>query len=127
MPDNTLIIIYDGQCPFCQNYVQFMALRNAVSNISLIDARSENPLIADVVARGYDLDEGMVAIFGERIYYGSDTLVLISSLSSRQTVLQRIFSKLMRNPVVAKKIYPYMKYGRNLSLKILGRRKISKK
>lgn len=127
MLDNSLIIIYDGQCPFCQNYVQFMALRNAVNNISLIDARSENPLIADVVARGYDLDEGMVAIFEDRIYYGSDALVLISSLSSHQTILQRIFSKLMQNPILAKKIYPYMKYGRNLSLKILGRGKIFKK
>lgn len=125
MSNSTLVIIYDGQCPFCQNYVQLMALRDAVSDVNLVDARSDNPLVADVMARGYNLDEGMVAIFEGEIYYGSDALALISSLSSNRTALQRIFSKFMQNPVFARYIYPYMKFGRSLTLKILGRHKIS--
>ncbi|KAA9011069.1 DUF393 domain-containing protein [Sphingobium limneticum] len=34
------IIIYDGECIFCQNYVRFFRLREAIGAVELLDARS---------------------------------------------------------------------------------------
>jgi hypothetical protein len=73
---------------------------------------------------GYDLDEGMLAIFGGKTYYGSDALSLISNLSGGDSLAQRLLSRLLRNPRRAHLLYPAMKLGRRLTLAALGRQKI---
>src|SRR5262245_37223063 len=78
---DNLVVIYDGQCPFCSSYVRLLALRKAVGSVELVDARSGDPRVLDVNMRGFDLNEGMIAIFGGKIYYGADAVVLLSTLS----------------------------------------------
>ena len=55
----TSLIIYDGQCVFCSNYVRFMRLRDTVGHVELIDARTQDPRIGEYWSQGYDLNEGM--------------------------------------------------------------------
>jgi len=116
-----MTIVYDGDCPFCNNYVHLMALRKAVGNVDLIDARTADPTAKELAERGYDLNEGMVAIYGGKVYYGSDAVILISSVTNAETWLARLVAWLLRSPGRAKFLYPYMKFGRRVTLRILGK------
>ena len=78
-----MVIVYDGECPFCRNYVRLMELRKAVGNVDLVNARTPHPAVWELVELGYDLNEGMAAIYGGKIYYGSDAVVLLSSMTKR--------------------------------------------
>ena len=119
--DKKMVVVYDGECPFCRNYVRLMALRNAVGDIDLIDARTSDPAVRQLIELGYDLNEGMAALYGGTIYYGSDVVVLLSSLSNERGWLGRSLAALLRHPARARFFYPYLKIGRRIVLKILGK------
>jgi predicted DCC family thiol-disulfide oxidoreductase YuxK len=124
MTDARMIVIYDGDCPFCRSYVRLMALRKRVGAVDLINARSDDGCVKEARDKGYDLNEGMLAIYGDGIYYGSDALALISTLSSNDNFAQRVLSRILANPARARFLYPLMKAGRRIILLILGKPKI---
>lgn len=119
-----MVIVYDGQCPFCKSYVRLMALKAAVGEVDLIDARTPSAVVRSLSEQGYDLNEGMAAIFGGKVYHGRDAVVLISSMTDVQGRAGRIIAKLLGNPARAKVLYPALKAGRRLVLAALGRPKI---
>jgi predicted DCC family thiol-disulfide oxidoreductase YuxK len=121
MSDAKMVVIYDGECPFCRSYVRLMALRNRVGEVDVVDARSDDPRVVNVQERGYDLNEGMIAVYGGKIYYGSDAIALISTLSANAGAVQMILSKLLGNSTRARLLYPVMKFARRITLKALGR------
>ena len=59
-------IVYDGECPFCRNYVRFMELRKAVGNVDLVNARTPHPAVWKLVELGYDLNEPRSGSWGLR-------------------------------------------------------------
>ena len=126
-PDKShgVVVVYDGDCPFCNSYVRLAALRNAVGSVELVDARTPDPRVRDVQKRGFDLNEGMIAIFGGKIYYGADALVLLSTLSGNRGLFARLLSRLFSDPGRAHRLYPALKTGRLIALKLLGRSQIS--
>jgi len=119
--DSGLTIVYDAECPFCRNFVRLMALRKAVGSVALIDARTSNVTVQKLKELGYDLNEGMAAIYGNQIYHGSDAVILISSLTDARGWAGRLLAALLRKPRRAKFLYPYMLFGRRVTLRILGR------
>src|SRR4051794_24038729 len=123
--ESSMIVVYDGECPFCSNYVRLMALRKAVGRVELVNARHSHPFVRDLQTAGYDLNEGMAVIFGGKIHYGSEAVTLLSRLSDTSSVSARVLSALLRDPARARRIYPWMRLCRNLTLKALGRTKIA--
>lgn len=116
-----MTVVYDGQCPFCESYVRLMALRKSTGTVTLVDARSGDPCVKQLQKQGYDLNEGMVAIYGDTVYYGSDALSLISAISDRDGIAQQLLSRLLANPRRARYLYPVFKRGRRIALRLLGR------
>jgi predicted DCC family thiol-disulfide oxidoreductase YuxK len=116
-----MTVVYDGGCPFCANYVTLMNLRNAVGAVTLVDARNDAPVVKALAARGYDLNEGMAVLFGDKVYYGEDAVTFISSLTNSRNWLGRLVTGLLRTPSRAALFYPIMKLGRRVTLKALGR------
>lgn len=51
MSDAKMVVIYDGECPFCRSYVSLMALRDRVGQVDLVDARSNDPRVINVRER----------------------------------------------------------------------------
>lgn len=62
-------LVYDGACPFCNRYAAYLDVRSAIGTLTLVDARQGGPVVADVLARGLVLDEGMVLKMGGRYYH----------------------------------------------------------
>lgn len=118
-------IVYDGDCPFCSAYVRMMRLREAVGPVRLVDARTEAPLVARLMAEGYDLDRGMVVQTGDAVHYGDSAVHVLSLMTTRSGIFNRLMRAVFSRKRVARAIYPPLVAGRNLTLRILGRSKIS--
>ena len=124
LPEDDLIIVYDGECPFCKHYMQLLRLRASAGNVRLVDARSDDPQVDEVVRRGYDLDEGMIVTVGDQYYHGSDALQVLAMLSTGAGWFNRFNAYVFRSKRVSAFLYPVLRSGRNLALRILGRKPI---
>jgi predicted DCC family thiol-disulfide oxidoreductase YuxK len=117
-------IIYDGQCPFCARFVTMARLREAAGVVELIDARTDERGLQEARALGRDLDQGMLVRFDNQYYFGADALRVIALLSSRSNLFNKLFAALFSNSIVSTALYPLLRAGRNLVLRMLGRRKL---
>lgn len=117
-------ILYDGECPFCTRYVALVRLRESLGNVRLVNARDGGPELVCVRAHQLDIDEGMVLHWNGALYHGADCIHRLALLSTPSSVFNRLNAWMFKRPAVAKVLYPWMKAGRNLVLRALGRRKI---
>lgn len=120
------LVVYDGECIFCQNYVRMLRLKDSVGKVELVDARSDDPRVRDLLARGYDLDEGMVFSYRGRIYHGSDAVNALALLASPSTLFNKLNASILSRPATARLLYPWLKAGRRLTLWVRGRGLIGK-
>jgi predicted DCC family thiol-disulfide oxidoreductase YuxK len=118
------LIVYDGQCPFCSRYVRLIRLRRSLGQVELIDARKDGPAVAELRAAGLDLDEGMALKVGDRWYHGDECVHMLALLSTPSTLFNKLNGAVFRSRPAAKLLYPFLRSGRNLALKLLGRSKI---
>ena len=126
--DETTYLIYDGECPLCKRYVRMVRLKAAAGNVQLVNAREPGAaahVIADVIARGYDLDEGMVLKQGERIAHGDDCITELALMTTPSNAFNRLNAWVFRSPARARALYPVLRAGRNALLALLGRKKIN--
>ncbi len=119
---STLDIVYDGECPFCTQFVKMVRLREVFGAVRLVDARaSDDPQIADLRSR-YCLDDGFVVIHGGKEYYGPEALEFLSMASGSSGLM----SRLLRTPLFQGRFgrwtYPKLVAGRKLALRLLGRK-----
>lgn len=117
--------MYDGECPFCNNYVHFVNLRETFGEIRLIDARDDTPERKEVEERGYDLDEGMVVFYDGEYYHGHDAMHIIGTLADGKGIIHSFNKWVFSSPNRAKHLYPTLRFFRNGALKLLGRKKIN--
>jgi predicted DCC family thiol-disulfide oxidoreductase YuxK len=120
-----ITVVYDGECPFCSNYVKLLRLRDAAGPVRLVDARSDDPAVKRVTDAGLDLDEGMALIDGDKIWHGQDCLNRLALMSTPSGVFNRLNAAVFRSPAASKALYPLLRGGRNLALRMLGRKKIN--
>ena len=117
-------IVYDGECPFCSRYAMMSRMRDNIGRVELIDARSDHPLVEEIKSSGVDLIDGMLARYGGKDYFGPDCMTLLSVLSSGDTFTNKLLSRVFANEKLAGFLYPFLRLGRNMTLKVLGRSKI---
>ena len=122
--DKNMKIIYDGECPFCSKYVRLIQLKKNLGYVELINAR-EDPTIKEKLKRlSIDINQGMVLIDGEDIYFAEDCIHRLALLSTSSTFFNRINKFIFKNKIISKILYPIMKTGRNFILFILKRKQI---
>lgn len=114
-------LVYDGACPFCSRYVSLVRLRKAVGRVELVDARQGGPLVSEIRAAGIDLDRGMVLKMDGRFYAGAECVQRLALLSSRCDAFNRLTAAIFSSPTAARLLYPLLRSGRNVALRLLGR------
>jgi predicted DCC family thiol-disulfide oxidoreductase YuxK len=116
-------VIYDGDCPFCENYTQLMKLRQ-IGDLELIDARQRPDVVRDLNARGIRLDSGMVVLVGGQFFHGADAMRKLSMNPGTGSAFSRLNRMVFANRWSALVVYPVLRLGRRLTLLALGRRRI---
>ena len=111
-------LIYDGDCPFCRNYAQYLRVKDAVDEFVLVDAREGGPLVEEVRSLPHDLDQGMVLKIDGRYHVGHEALNVLALLSDKRGAFSRLNRLMFNSPRVAKLAYPLLRSARWLALKI---------
>ena len=114
-------IIYDGECPFCSRYVRFLRLKETVGPVELIDARTNDPAVKQVRDAGFDLNDGMALIDGDAIYWGDACINRLALMSTASGAFNRLNAAIFKSPALSKTLYPILVFGRNSTLRLLGR------
>lgn len=121
--DQQAWLVYDGDCPFCRRYVQYVRVRRSVS-LRLVNAREGGPLVDEVRRAGLDLDGGMVLKMGDRYYHGADCIHVLALLGSPSDAFNRVNAAVFRSERLSRLLYPVLRAGRNATLRLLGRSKV---
>jgi len=120
-----ILLVYDKECPVCNAYCQIVRIRETVGDLKIIDAREKSEVLAEITARGLDIDKGMVLKMGGQFYYGSDAMHALALISGRSGLCNRLNYWIFRSKSVSSWLYPVLRLFRNLLLKLLGKTKIN--
>ncbi|MEP5535325.1 DCC1-like thiol-disulfide oxidoreductase family protein, partial [Ekhidna sp.] len=77
--DQSIWIVYDGDCPFCSAYVKLVRLREIYSNVNLINAREGGAIVDEIKKIPLDLDDGMVLKMGNNFFHGNECMHILAS------------------------------------------------
>ena len=120
----SLEIYYDGKCPLCSRYVQYINFSNSHGPPKLIDLRTNVEARNTFIEKGYDPDEGMILKIGQQIYHGKFAVQKMAMLSTGSTLFNKLNAFFLSSHFMASLLYPLMVFGRNLVLEFLGIRNI---
>jgi predicted DCC family thiol-disulfide oxidoreductase YuxK len=125
MAREEILLVYDKQCPVCDNYCRQVHIRETVGELRLINARDSSTVMDEITSRGWDIDQGMVLKMGDNLYYGSDAIHALALISSRSGIFNRLNYRLFKSRMLSRIFYPVLRSFRNLLLKLLRRTKIN--
>ena len=114
-------IIYDGECPFCTVYVRMLRLREGF-DVTLMNAREAQVAVAELQAQGFSISDGMVVRTAGQVFWGADAMHFLATASTASGVWNRVVAAVFRHPKLARALYPSLRAGRNMTLRLLGRR-----
>ena len=64
MSDEEIILVYDQECPVCNNYSQVICIRESIGKLTIVNAREASDIMAEITDQGLDIDQGMVLKIG---------------------------------------------------------------
>ena len=119
-----ILFIYDGECPFCNFFAELIELRSSLENLEIIDARENLELVKSLYNRGYDLNNGSIIKFGEKIIHGSEAVSFIcSKIDNPSDSLLKVIRLFFKSKSRSSNIFPLLIYLRKFIL-VLKRKKI---
>lgn len=125
MQNKIIYLIYDKQCPICDNYCQKIRIEESVGKLVLIDARYDSEQLREITAKNLDIDQGMVLKVEDSLFYGGDAIHALALMSGRSNYFNLLNFWLFRSVKIAKIIYPILRFGRSILLKCLSKTKIN--
>jgi len=125
LSETPLLLVYDKECPACNNYCQMVRIRDSVGKLELIDAREDTPILREITEAGLDIDHGMVLKMGDTLFYGPDAIHALALISSRSGIFNRLVYWVFKSKAVSAVLYPVLRFGRSILLKLLRKTKIN--
>jgi predicted DCC family thiol-disulfide oxidoreductase YuxK len=121
-----ILLVYDQECPVCDVYCRMVRIRESVGTLRLVNARDAGAVMDEITAKGLDIDEGMVLKLGNTLYYYcADAIHVLSLMSSRSGVFNRLTYWMFRSKSLSAILYPLFRFFRNLLLKLLRKSRIN--
>ncbi len=120
-----IVLVYDKECPACDNYCRMVRIREDIGEFVLLDARDPSVVLNEITALGWDIDQGMVLKMDHQLYYGADAIHALALISSRSGFFNRLNYWMFKSKHLARIFYPLLRALRNLLLKLLGKTKIN--
>ena len=117
-----ILLIYDGECPFCNHFAQLVELKSNLPTIEILDGRKDLVLLTRLFSQGYDLNEGAILIRDNEVIHGAEAISWICTKikepsDSLLEILRLIFSSNKRTNL----LFPILLWGRRLFLTIKGK------
>lgn len=120
-----VVVVFDGDCPFCKNIMLMAQLQKAFNSVDLVDARTVPNLVAAANQNGFDLNQGMIVLSHDgRLLYGGEALQYIGVKAPSQGVLSSFVHAFFSRRLVSVRMYPIFRAARNLTLWVLGHKKL---
>jgi len=120
MPRPTLILYYDGDCPICSRYRDYVDIRRAY-DLELRDARQHLAEVADLARQGHDINSGMILVTPEGTVQGASAVVAMRAFTEGRGFGDSMFRLLLKAPWLVKVGYPFARGVRHLLLRVIGR------
>ena len=120
-----ILLVYDKECPVCDNYCRLVQIKEFTGDLKTIDARESSEVLDEITALGFDIDQGIVVKMDGEIFYGPDAIHALALISSRSGFFNHLNYWMFKSKRLSHIIYPVLKFCRNLLLKILGKTKIN--
>ena len=112
--ESNLVFIYDGQCPFCNQFAELLELKSNLPNIQVKNAR-ENP---SDLPENYDMDiSGAILIHDNEMLCGSEAIHRVcSQIDEPSDSLLRFLSVVFSSSSRTNSIFPFLLIARRISL-----------
>ena len=120
-----VILVFDGECPFCSSYSRLIRLREDAGSLRLINARENTAWQSELKLADFNIDDGMVLKTGSGVYHGADAMHVLALLSSRSAGFNRFNAFVFGSSWWARFLYPPLRFGRNVTLWLLGKERMN--
>ena len=120
MPPETFTLYYDGECPICRSYRDYVDARRAV-DLQLRDARQHRSEIAALADEGHDINQGMILVTPDGVLHGADAIVAVRAYTRGRGLGDPVLRLLLKAPWLVRTVYPLARGVRHLLLRMLGR------
>ncbi len=117
-------LIYDGQCPVCAAGAARVEVDTALGDLQCIDARRDRQALQELRDTGLDIDQGMVLMVDGKPVQGAAAAWVLAQAAPGRGLFNRANRYLFGSRRRAQLFYPPLLAGRNMLLRILGRKPI---
>ena len=109
--------IYDGECPFCNNFAELLEIKSKINNIKIIDGRKNLNIIKSLLEKGYDLDKGAILLKDDDIFHGANAInTICKEIKNPTSNLLKILSSVFKSNKRTKFIFPLLLRARRFAL-----------
>lgn len=116
----TLVLVYDGGCPFCRHFALRSELVGGVPGLQIRDGRADAALRATLKARGLDLTNGAVLLEGDRAWHGAEAIAVLCGRLEPSDPLLQLLRTVFAAPGRSRQFYPLLLLARRLALQWKG-------
>ena len=115
--DSNLTFIYDGECPFCNNFAELLEIKSNINNISILDGRKNQKLIGSLLDKGYDIDKGAILIQDDTIFHGAEAInTVCKKINNPSGNLLKLLSKIFKSNKTTNLFFPFLLRARRFAL-----------
>ncbi|MCP9809676.1 DUF393 domain-containing protein [Cyanobium sp. HWJ4-Hawea] len=116
----TMVLVYDGGCPFCRHFALRSELVGGMPGLEIRDGRADHVLRSRLKQRGLDLALGAVLLDGDQAWHGAAAIAELCRCMAPSDPLLQLLSQLFSAPKRAQNLYPLLLWARRTALHLKG-------
>lgn len=115
-----LTLYYDQECPFCNRYAAFLALKEHY-DLEMKNAREYHSEVEDL-CKEMDINEGLIVVVEEKCLQGIDALRYLDSAIEKRGILSKLHGIWHLKEPVSGPLYRGIKLLRKVVLFLMGKK-----